>query len=95
MSDHKESTVTLEKHPLFHAAKELEVRTGFTVLQLLEEFRRFMAMKVVMRDTECELISPTGLIDHLWHAAILDTRYYACGVEAGDTIHLMLGVTGC
>jgi len=41
------------------------------------EFHRFMELKVFLKDTDAVKISPTPLMDHMWHAAILDTKFYA------------------
>lgn len=43
----------------------------------IEELRRFLAIKVFTADVNATKISPTPLMDQLWHAAILDTQFYA------------------
>lgn len=61
--------------------------------EALEEFRRLLAIKVFVVDTKATKISPSSLsihpisppldrkltssVDHMWHAAVLDTELYA------------------
>jgi large subunit ribosomal protein L40e len=40
------------------------------------EFIRFMLLKFHMRDFEGKVLSPTPLMDAVWHTAILNTRVY-------------------
>jgi hypothetical protein len=42
----------------------------------LIEFVRFMLLKLHMRDYEGKVLSPTPLMDAVWHTAILNTRVY-------------------
>ncbi|CAI6334821.1 unnamed protein product [Periconia digitata] len=44
---------------------------------VIEEFRRLLVIKVFVTDVDGSKISPTPLMDQLWHAAILDTKFYA------------------
>ncbi|KAJ3348671.1 hypothetical protein GGF32_006048 [Allomyces javanicus] len=42
----------------------------------LHEYRRFLVLKVVHNDGQAVLLSPSAIIDALWHAHIVDTRAY-------------------
>ncbi|RDW60196.1 hypothetical protein BP5796_11802 [Coleophoma crateriformis] len=48
-----------------------------TIERAVEELRRLLAIKTFMRDYDADKISPTPLMDHMWHATILDTRLYS------------------
>jgi large subunit ribosomal protein L40e len=54
------------------AAKIWGVSAGIA----LNEFRRFLFLKSDANDVEGHVLSPTPLMDYIWHAAILDTRFY-------------------
>ncbi len=41
-----------------------------------EEFVRFCFLKYLVRDEKAEILSPTPLMDHVWHQALLDTHFY-------------------
>jgi len=43
------------------------------IKQLLEEYKKFLVIKVIAKDTQC---SPSALIDQVWHAHILHTAKY-------------------
>ncbi|KAJ3352872.1 hypothetical protein GGF32_003536 [Allomyces javanicus] len=43
----------------------------------VREYRRFLILKVVHNDAHALLLSPSPVIDAVWHAHILDTRAYA------------------
>ena len=43
------------------------------IKQLLEEYKKFLVIKVVAKDTQC---SPSALIDQVWHEHILNTAKY-------------------
>jgi hypothetical protein len=43
----------------------------------MSEFVRFLELKKLTRDTDADKISPTPLMDVIWHAVVLDTRFYA------------------
>ena len=47
---------------------------------LLEEYKKFLANKVIAKDTtEPLLLSPSGLIGQVWQAHLLSSsRYYYC-----------------
>ncbi|KAG4441343.1 hypothetical protein IFR05_003157 [Cadophora sp. M221] len=65
---------------------------GCTIDECIEEFRRFIAIKAFTSDEIATKISPTPLMDEIWHAAILDTRFYVKLQEAlGITIHYQPG----
>ena len=56
--------------------------------QLLLEYKKFLAIKVIAEDTSAPLLlSPSILIDQVWHAHLLDTaKYRAACSELGVTI---------
>ncbi len=73
---------------LANAAKEAAALHGTTASVAVREFRRFMDLKVVLRDKYAVKISPTPLMDAMWHAAVLDTVFYAgLQKELKMTIH--------
>lgn len=43
----------------------------------VEEYKKFLALKVLFNDVNAEILSPSNLIDQIWHIDILDTRTYA------------------
>ncbi|PMD45493.1 hypothetical protein L207DRAFT_629947 [Hyaloscypha variabilis F] len=55
--------------------------------QAIEELRRLLAIKVFTVDEDATKISPTPLMDEMWHAAILDTKLYAM-VQSAFGLHL-------
>jgi hypothetical protein len=46
-------------------------------LAAVKEFARFVILKLRKRDFEGGLLSPSPLVDAVWHEMILDTRMYA------------------
>ncbi|KAJ3365276.1 hypothetical protein GGF32_009781 [Allomyces javanicus] len=42
----------------------------------MHEYRRFLALKVAHNDGNAVLLSPSAIIDAVWHMHILDTRAY-------------------
>ncbi|KAJ3374540.1 hypothetical protein GGF31_007318 [Allomyces arbusculus] len=42
----------------------------------IHEYRRFLVLKVAHNDGQAVLLSPSAIIDAVWHAHILDTRAY-------------------
>lgn len=65
----------------------LQVDTGASP-DLLEDFKRFLALKAAHQDFFAALLSPSPSIDTLWHNMILDTLAYKEACEA------MLGAGG-
>jgi hypothetical protein len=47
-------------------------------------FERFMTMKILMFDTNADKISPSEIVDDVWHVALLYTAEYSefCGINA-------------
>ncbi|KNE64956.1 hypothetical protein AMAG_10621 [Allomyces macrogynus ATCC 38327] len=43
----------------------------------ISEYRRFLALKLAHNDGHAALLSPSAVIDAVWHAHILDTRAYS------------------
>lgn len=79
---------SINNHPLMACATTIGSIHGYTTTEILEEFRRFMTLKVVTKDTNATIISPTPIMDQVWHAAILNTQYYQqLQQEFGLTIH--------
>ncbi|KAF2436930.1 ubiquitin-like protein [Tothia fuscella] len=58
-------------------AQRVATEFGITSERVIEEFRRLIAIKVFTNGTNADKISPTPLMDELWHSAILDTQLYA------------------
>ena len=47
------------------------------IKQLIEEYKKFLVIKVISKDTQCPLnLSPSALIDQVWHEHILHTAKY-------------------
>ena len=47
------------------------------IKQLIEEYKKFLAIKVISNDTQCPMnLSPSALIDQVWHEHILHTVKY-------------------
>ena len=63
----------------------LQQETGASAA-LLEDFKRFLALKAAHKDFYAALLSPSPRVDELWHAFILDTLVYqeACEAMLGD-----------
>jgi hypothetical protein len=57
-------------------AKMVAVKFGVTAVEAALEFQRFMELKAFVKDTDAVKISPTPLMDNMWHGCILDTRFY-------------------
>ena len=55
---------------------------------VLEDFKRFLALKAAHNDFYAALLSPSPRVDELWHALILDTLAYK------ETCEHMLGAGG-
>ena len=58
---------------------------------LMQDFKRFLALKAAHKDFYAALLSPSPRIDEVWHALILDTLLYKEACEAmlgeGEFIH--------
>ncbi|CAG8948920.1 hypothetical protein HYFRA_00002047 [Hymenoscyphus fraxineus] len=66
----------------------VQVRFNVTPTEAMEEFRRLIALKVFMKDTYAMLLSPTPIMDAVWHEVILDTKTYASlQTTLGRTLH--------
>ncbi len=56
--------------------------------QRIAEFVRFLALKSFFHDVDADKLSPGPSIDEVWHAAILDTRFYETICNAlGHALH--------
>ncbi|CZR60727.1 uncharacterized protein PAC_10623 [Phialocephala subalpina] len=58
-------------------AERVAIQYHVTKDDAIEELRRLLVIKAFTADEDATKISPTPLMDELWHAAILDTRLYA------------------
>ena len=67
---------SIDYAPLADAARKAFAIYGGTVDQALQEFHRLMELKVFVSDIDATKLSPTPLMDFMWHAAILDTKFY-------------------
>lgn len=56
---------------------------------VVDEFFRFMMIKKATKDENAEIVSPSGYVDKVWHAALLYTKKYAnyCEQEIGFFVH--------
>ena len=56
------------------------------VAEAMRSYRRFLELKAVHRDEDAVLLSPSLLVDSVWHAHILDTKDYArcCAALLGE-----------
>lgn len=57
---------------------------------ILEEFKRFMLIKVLFRDDAGTIVSPTSVMDELWHSAVLNTKFYTKlmkNINNGQMLH--------
>lgn len=56
---------------------------------VINEYRKFIRAKVELKDFNAELLSPSPLVDVVWHAHILMTKDYFsfCNTIAGEFIH--------
>eukprot|EP00038_Savillea_parva_P009776 m.185764 g.185764 ORF g.185764 m.185764 type:complete len:203 (-) comp16559_c0_seq1:58-666(-) len=70
---------------------EYDVAPDGTAPARVEELKRFLALKAAHKDVHAALLSPSGDVDELWHALILDTMLYKEVCEAllreGGFIH--------
>ena len=51
----------------------------------LEGYRQFMKLKILQEDWDADKLSPSLIIDRVWHSHILDTKSYA---RASDAYYL-------
>ncbi|CAG8951420.1 hypothetical protein HYFRA_00007335 [Hymenoscyphus fraxineus] len=63
---------------MVEAAREANTLLLFNVenKDAVTEFRRFLTLKILVRDTMADQISPTPLMDAVWHQLILNTQVY-------------------
>ncbi|CAG8962309.1 hypothetical protein HYFRA_00005364 [Hymenoscyphus fraxineus] len=80
MSGNQECVYFLHSSRFSDAMKEAAISTHATILyhvtsnQAVEELRRLLALKIHFHDDDGRYLSPTPLMDIMWHALILDTR---------------------
>ncbi|KAF8853886.1 ubiquitin-domain-containing protein [Acephala macrosclerotiorum] len=68
-------------------ADRVAIQYRITKDDAIEELRRLLVIKAFAVDEKATKISPTHLMDELWHAAILDTQLYA---DLQDALGLVL-----
>ena len=80
-----ESTLNkIKNHPskakvirLFELDKKYTGQTGLDSDKVWEHYVRFMALKIFSGDFQTYKLSPSAMIDSMWHLHILDTRSYS------------------
>ncbi|ORZ30986.1 hypothetical protein BCR44DRAFT_46451, partial [Catenaria anguillulae PL171] len=77
------ATVADPTHFLLHdldlVALTRRLRSTYPTLDvdmLVSEYRRFLLLKYASRDEHATLVSPSPMIDQVWHEHILETRSY-------------------
>ncbi|KAJ3048414.1 hypothetical protein HK097_010550 [Rhizophlyctis rosea] len=53
-----------------------------TMQKRIEEYRRFLILKIYHRDLHAAILSPSPLVDEIWHYHLLDTVSYMKMCEA-------------
>lgn len=71
------SLVGFDFSPLKDCLATLAATHGVEQSRLLQDFIRFMCIKAIVADEDAKYVSPTPLIDAVWHQAILHTELYA------------------
>ena len=88
VSERNEGEPELLYPELAYAARMAAATHNTTEALAMREFVRLMELKVFLRDKDATKISPSPLMDDVWHAAILDTSFYASlQTKLGLTIH--------
>jgi len=60
-----------------------KLHSSVKIPELLEEYKKFLALKIITEDTsEPLLLSPSALIDQVWHAHILHPLKYQAACSA-------------
>jgi hypothetical protein len=70
-------------------SKQYGWESSFAKMMVDEFFDKFMKIKCIAYDPDAELVSPSGLIDQVWHASLLFTKKYAnfCEEKIGFFVH--------
>jgi hypothetical protein len=85
---HKDDSHAVTYPELENAANKYALIHGTTPAIAMREFVRLMEIKAFLRDTHGLKVSPSRLMDSMWHAAILDTEFYAgLQVKLGMLVH--------
>lgn len=60
-----------------------------TALCMVVEYKRFMILKIKEQDCDATVLSPSRMVDIVWHAHVLDTKAYAsfCAKSSEGFIH--------
>ncbi len=64
-----ESDILKDRFSLAHPHEDVD--------SVFREYRRFMELKVAVGDYDATQLSPSSLVDAMWHLHILDTRQYS------------------
>jgi len=51
-----------------------------------EEYLKFLELKIAVEDYDASVLSPSPIVDAVWHAHILDTKAYAADVALMHTL---------
>ena len=88
VSERKEGEPELLYPELAYASRTAAATHKTTEALAMREFVRLMELKVFLRDKDATKILPSPLMDDMWHAAILNTSFYASlQTKLGLTIH--------
>lgn len=60
------------------------------ITNAVAEFERFMSLKRRVDDRDATILSPSSVVDRVWHAHILDTRNYKYGEYHHDPVDHIL-----
>lgn len=74
------STVSFE--PLWEVCQSIALRRHESPASILAEFLIFLRIKLQTKDWDGNLISPSRVMDQIWHTALLETRFYAKLMQA-------------
>jgi ubiquitin len=57
------------------------------IRRIFHEYLRFLELKISIRDLDAEVLSPSPLVDSMWHLHIIDTKRYSedCGRLLGNS----------
>lgn len=68
--------------------KKLNLREEEFV-EAIYAYKQFIALKVLLKDWQATLLSPSLLVDQIWHSHVVDTKVYAaaCINLCGNVIH--------
>lgn len=75
--------------PLLKRVRREKIVSDADAERLLAEYERFLELKKAERDWNATLLSPSPLVDSVWHLHVLDTARYGlyCRKMCGRVIH--------